>query len=259
METRFAAAGYKVFTNACAHRMDIDVPLMIPYLNPEHLAAIPAQQSRHNWRGFILSNPNCASIPLAMALAPLRERFGVSRVFVTTMQAISGAGYPGVASYDILGDVVPYIGGEEQKLETEPLKILGTWNGASFKSAAIQISAQCHRVSVREGHLLAISADLGADATEEGILATWRAWRPAAVEMGLPSAPKRPLVYRTEPDRPRPGRDAMASDGMGAVLGRLRPCPLLGWKFSALGHNTVLGAAGCSLLNAELYVASVEH
>lgn len=259
METRFAAAGYKVFTNAGAHRMDIAVPLMVPYLNPEHLAAIPAQQSRHNWRGFILSNPNCASIPLAMALAPLRERFGVSRVFVTTMQAISGAGYPGVASYDILGDVVPYIGGEEQKLETEPLKILGTWNGASFESAAIQISAQCHRVPVREGHLLAISADLGADATEEGILATWREWRPAAVEMGLPSAPKRPLVYRTEPDRPRPGRDVMASDGMGAVLGRLRPCPLLGWKFSALGHNTVLGAAGCSLLNAELYVASVEH
>jgi aspartate-semialdehyde dehydrogenase len=256
METHFAASGYKVFTNAGAHRMDIDVPLVVPYLNPDHLAAIPAQQMRHRWSGFILSNPNCASIPLAMALAPLCERFGVPRVFVTTLQAISGAGYPGVPSYDILGDVVPYIGGEEQKLETEPLKILGTWNGVSFEQATIQISAQCHRVPVREGHLLAIAAELGTRVTADEILATWREWRPAAIEMGLPSAPKEPLVYRTEPDRPRPGKDALASGGMGAVLGRLRPCPLLGWKFSALGHNTVLGAAGCSLLNAELYVAS---
>ncbi len=259
LEPLFAAAGYKVFSNASSYRMALDVPLMVPYLNPEHLAAIPVQQARRGWKGFILTNPNCVSIPLAMALAPLHSRFGVRRALVTTMQAISGAGYPGVPSYDILGDVVPYIGGEEQKVETEPLKLLGSWEGEAFRYADIALSAQCHRVPVREGHLLAVSMELGQALPEEDVLSAWQEWRPDMLGMRLPSAPDVPLIYRSEADRPRPGRDAMTASGMGAVLGRLRPCPLLGWKFNVLGHNTVLGAAGCSLLNAELYFASVEQ
>lgn len=258
LEPLFASAGYKVFSNASNHRMDLDVPLMVPYLNPEHLAAIPVQQERRGWPGFILTNPNCATIPLAMALAPLKRRFGVRRALVVSMQAISGAGYPGVPSYDILGDIVPHIPGEERKVETETLKLLGAWTGEAFEYAPIPISAQCHRVPVREGHLLAASVELGQRASARDILAAWREWTPDVLAMNLPSAPERPLVYREEPDRPRPVRDALASNGMGAVLGRLRPCSLLGWKFNALGHNTVLGAAGCSLLNAELYFASTE-
>lgn len=256
LEPLFAAAGYKVFSNAGSYRMEIDVPLIVPYVNPDHLAAIPFQQERRRWSGFIVANPNCATIPLVMALAPLQSRWGVRRALVSTMQAISGAGYPGVPSYDILGDVVPYIGGEEHKVETEPLKLLGHWNGLTFEYAAIGLSAQCHRVPVREGHLLAVSLELGEQVREAEILSAWVEWQPDVLGMNLPSVPEQPLVYRTEPDRPRPLKDAMTASGMGAVLGRLRPCPLLGWKFAALGHNTVLGAAGCSLLNAELYFAS---
>lgn len=259
LEPLFAAAGYKVFSNASPFRMALDVPLMVPYVNPEHLAAIPVQQARRGWPGFILTNPNCSAIPLAMGLAPLHARFGVRRALVSTMQAVSGAGYPGVPSYDILGDIVPYIGGEEEKVETEPLKLLGSWEGEAFRYADVTVSAQCHRVPVREGHLLAVSVGLGEAVTEHDVLSAWREWRPDVLAMDLPSAPEAPLVYRAEPDRPRPGRDAMAANGMGAVLGRLRPCPLLGWKFNVLGHNTLLGAAGCSLLNAELYFASVEQ
>lgn len=256
LEPAFAAAGYKVFSNASSYRMGLDVPLLVPYINPNHLAAIPAQQERQGWTGFIVANPNCSAIPLAMALAPLHERWGVRRALVSTMQAISGAGYPGVSSYDILGDVVPYIGGEEQKVETEPLKLLGSWSGTTFEYADMCISAQCHRVPVREGHLLAVSVELSDRVSELEIRDAWQAWSPDVLSMDLPRAPKHPLLYRTEPDRPRPGKDALAGNGMGTVLGRLRPCPLLGWKFIALGHNTVLGAAGCSLLNAELYFAA---
>lgn len=259
LEPVFAAAGYKVFSNASNYRMEPDVPLMAPFVNPEHLDAIASQQARRGWPGFILTNPNCSAIPLAMALKPLHERFGVRRALVSTMQAISGAGYPGVPSYDILGNVIPYIGGEEEKVETEPLKLLGDWTGDAFEPAAIGLSAQCHRVPVREGHLLAVSVELAGPATQEDVRAAWESWHPSVLDLGLPSAPKsNPLVYREEPDRPQPGKDAMALRGMGAVLGRLRPCQLLGWKFHALGHNTVLGAAGCSLLNAELYFATTE-
>lgn len=259
LEPLFAASGYGVFSNASNYRMAPDVPLMVPYLNPEHLNAIPAQQARRGWTGFLVTNPNCSAIPLAMALAPLHARFAVKRALVTTMQAISGAGYPGVPSYDILGNVIPYIGGEEEKVETEPLKLLGAWTGDGFEHAPIGLSAQCHRAPVREGHLLAVSVELESEPAREDVLAAWRDWRPSALDMGLPSAPQRPLIYRDEPDRPQPSKDALASNGMGAVLGRLRPCPLLGWKFNALGHNTVLGAAGCSLLNAELYFATTER
>ncbi len=258
LEPPLAAEGYKVFSNASNYRMAPDVPLMVPYVNPEHLAAIPVQQERRGWQGFILTNPNCSAIPLAMALKPLQERFGVRRALASTMQAISGAGYPGVPSYDILGNVVPYIGGEEEKVETEPRKLLGSWNGDTFVQATVLLSAQCHRVPVRDGHLLAISVEIDGAPSETDVLAAWEEWTPAVLELGLPSTPERPLIYRAEPDRPQPGKDSMASDGMGAVLGRLRPCPILGWKFSALGHNTVLGAAGCSVLNAELYFACTE-
>lgn len=259
VEPRLAAAGYKVFTNASSYRMAPDVPLMVPYVNPEHLVAATIQGQRRGWSGFILTNPNCSAVPLAVALKPLAERFGVRRVSVASMQAISGAGYPGVPSYDILGNIIPYVGGdEEKKIETETLKLLGGWSGESFEYAPITISAQCHRVPVREGHLLAISMELGENCTKEDILAAWHNWRPMALELNLPSAPKKALTYRQEHDRPQPGLDVEASRGMGAILGRLRRCPVLGWKFNALGHNTVIGAAGCSLLNAELYFASTE-
>ncbi len=257
-EPAFAAAGYRVFSNASSHRMDPDVPLVVPYVNPEHLAAVEEQRKRRGWPGFILTNPNCSSIPFAMALKPLHERFGVRRASVVTMQAISGAGYPGVPSYDIMGNVVPYIPGEEEKVESEPLKLLGEWRGSGFELADIGLSAQCHRVPVREGHLLAVSMELAREVAREQILAAWGEWRPRVLGLGLPSAAERPLVYRDRPDRPQPAKDVWESGGMGEVLGRLRPCPLLGWKFNALGHNTVLGAAGCSILNAELYFATTE-
>lgn len=258
LESRFAEAGYKVFTNAGGHRMDSDVPLMVPYINPEHLGAIPCQQQNRGWKGFILTNPNCASIPLAMALKPLHERIGVVRVLVTTMQGVSGAGYPGVPSLDILGNIVPHIEGEERKVETEPLKMLGAWGGYTFEYAPIRISAQCHRAPVRDGHLVAASVEFSQPVAERDVLDAWLEWRPDILGMDLPSSAAHPLVYRTEPDRPQPAKDLMAEGGMGTVLGRLRPCPLLGWKFNALSHNTVLGAAGCSLLNAELYFAATE-
>jgi aspartate-semialdehyde dehydrogenase len=258
IEHTFAAAGYIVCSNARSHRYDEDVPLLIPEVNPEHLGLIDIQRRNRGWEGFITTNPNCSTTHLVSALHPLHQRFGISKVLVVTMQAISGAGYPGVSSMDMLDNVVPYIGGEEEKLEQkEPHKLLGTFDGQRVNFADLVVSAHCNRVPVRNGHLEAISVEFNAKPTEADILEAWQDYRPLAQQLGLPSAPQPALIYRDEADRPQPRLDRMAGTvpGMATLLGRLRPDPILDFKFLALGHNTIRGAAGGSLLNAELLVA----
>lgn len=252
IEVAFAQAGVAVFSNAKNHRMGADVPLLIPEVNAGHIAAIPQQQKQRGWSGFIVTNANCSSTPLVMALKPLQQAFGVNKVLVTTMQAISGAGYPGLPSYDILDNVVPYIGGEEEKVESETLKMLGEWQeGRGFVDAPLVVSAHCNRVATREGHLECASIQLERPASPEEIIATWENYVPESQTAGLPSAPERVLVYRREIDRPQTLRDRDAGNGMTVTLGRLRPCPLFSYKFVMLGHNTIRGAAGGSVLNAE--------
>ncbi len=256
IELAFARAGVAVFSNAKNHRMAIDVPLLIPEVNAGHIAAIAAQQKRRNWSGFIITNANCSATPLVMALKPLQKAFGVRKVMVTTLQAISGAGYPGVSSYDILDNVIPYIGGEEEKLESETQKMLGEWReGEGFVDAGITVSAQCTRVATREGHLECASIELGREVSAEEIIAAWEQYTPEPQQMRLPSAPEHPLLYRGEPDRPQPLRDRDAGHGMSVTLGRLRRCPILDYKFVLLAHNTIRGAAGGSILNAEWCVS----
>jgi len=253
IEEELAAAGFVVFSKAASHRMDPDVPLLIVEVNPDHLALIHVQRRRRGWdRGFIVTDPNCSTIALTMALKPLHDRFGVREVMVTTMQALSGAGYPGVSGFDILDNVVPYIRGEEEKMENEPLKILGQLEGERIRPAEFSISAQCNRVNVLDGHLEAISVRLGREASAEEIIEAWRTFRGLPQELGLPSAPEQPIIVRSEQDRPQPRLDRDAGKGMAVTVGRLRPCPLLGWKFLALVHNTIRGAAGTSILDAEL-------
>ncbi|GLV57334.1 aspartate-semialdehyde dehydrogenase [Dictyobacter sp. S3.2.2.5] len=252
IEIAFAQAGVAVFSNAKNHRMGADVPLLIPEVNADHIAAIPQQQKQRGWSGFIVTNANCSATPLVMALKPLQQAFGVSKALVTTMQAISGAGYPGVPSYDILDNVVPYIGGEEEKLESETLKMLGEWQeGRGFVDAPLAVSAHCNRVATREGHLECASIQLERSVGPEEIIAAWENYVPEPQAAGLPSAPRHALVYRREIDRPQTLRDRDAGNGMTVTLGRLRPCPLFSYKFVMLGHNTIRGAAGGSLLNAE--------
>jgi aspartate-semialdehyde dehydrogenase len=258
IETAFAAAGYGVCSNARNHRYDADVPLLIPEVNPEHLGLIEIQQRARGWSGFIATNPNCSTTHLVSALHPLHLRFGVRKIFVVTMQAVSGAGYPGVSSMDILDNVVPYIGGEEEKMEQkEPQKLLGTFDGRQVDYADIVISAHCNRVPVRNGHLEAVSVEFQEKPTQEAILQAWADYRPLAQQLNLPSAPQPAVIYSTAQDRPQPRLDRLAGTvpGMATVVGRLRPDPLLQYKFIALGHNTIRGAAGGSLLNAELLVA----
>ena len=251
-----ARAGLAVFSNAKNYRMVSDVPLLIPEVNAGHAAAIVQQRKQRNWTGCIVTNANCSATPLVMALKPLQEAFGVRKVLVTTLQAISGAGYPGLSAYDMLDNVIPYIGGEEAKLESETLKMLGDWQeGRGFTDASIVVSAHCNRVATREGHLECASVELGRETTEEEIIAAWESYVPEPQQLKLPSAPERALLYRSEPDRPQTLRDRDAGKGMTVTLGRLRPCPLLGYKFVLLGHNTIRGAAGGSILNAELCVS----
>jgi len=256
IEPTFAQAGVAVFSNAKNYRMDSDVPLLIPEVNADHVAAIVQQRKQRNWSGCIVTNANCCATPLVMALKPLQQAFGLRKVLVTTLQAISGAGYPGLPSYDILDNVIPYIGGEEEKLETETLKMLGAWEeGRGFVDAPLVVSAHCNRVATREGHLECASIELGRDATPEEIIAAWEDYIPESQQLKLPSAPERALLYRTEPDRPQTLRDRDAGNGMTVTLGRLRRCPILNYKFVTLGHNTIRGAAGGSILNAELCVS----
>jgi aspartate-semialdehyde dehydrogenase len=256
-EEAFAAAGYWVSSNASSHRMDTDVPLLIPEVNPDHIGMIEHQRRARGWkRGFIVTNPNCCAVPLAMALKPLAERFGISKVSVVTMQALSGAGYPGVPSLDILDNVVPYINGEEPKVESEPQKLLGTLEGNTFRAADFVISAQCNRVAVRDGHFEAVSVALKkSNVTVEEIAQALSTFRALPQELNLPSAPQHPIVVRPERDRPQPLYDRDEGNGMSVVIGRIRPCPVLDFKFMVLGHNTIRGAAGAAVLNAELLKA----
>ncbi|GCE11407.1 aspartate-semialdehyde dehydrogenase [Tengunoibacter tsumagoiensis] len=256
IEQSFARAGAAVFSNAKSHRMAADVPLLIPEVNADHLAVIAQQRRERGWSGFIVTNANCASTPVVMAFKPLQEAFGLRKAFVTTLQSISGAGYPGLPSYDILDNAIPYIGGEEEKVESETLKMLGSWQeGQGFQNAPLVVSAHCNRVPTREGHLECASIELGHEVSPEEIIEAWESYRPESQTLGLPSAPEKVLLYRQEPDRPQTLRDRDAGNGMTVTLGRLRRCPLLSYKFVMLGHNTIRGAAGGSVLNAELCVS----
>jgi aspartate-semialdehyde dehydrogenase len=255
VEETLAQAGYAVCSNASAHRMDTDVPLLIPDVNPEHTALIEHQRRRRGWSGFIVTNPNCSSTHLVCALKPLYDAFGLVSVSVVTMQALSGAGYPGVASLDILDNVVPFIGGEEEKIEAEPPKILGDFAGDRIDEASFVISAQANRVAVRNGHLEAVSVKLRKTAAISEVARALASYEGEPQRLGLPTAPKPPIILHTEPDRPQPRLDRLAGKGMATSVGRLRPDPLFDYKFLVLGHNTIRGAAGGALLNAELLYA----
>jgi aspartate-semialdehyde dehydrogenase len=259
MEPRFANAGCAVVSNSSAYRMSGNVPLVIPEINAEHLHLIEEQPSRRDSGGYMVTNPNCSTIGLVMALKPIEDRFGIEQIFVTTMQAVSGAGYPGVPSMDILGNVVPYIASEEEKMESETLKLLGKLeqNGAAYAVTplAARLSAHCNRVAVEDGHTESVSIKLGEKlgrpVTREDILAAWAEFRPLAGQ-DLPTAPAQPVEWAEQNDRPQPRLDRNRGNGMAVTVGRLRPCSVLDWKFTVLSHNTIRGAAGAAILNAEL-------
>lgn len=251
IERQFAEAGHIVVSNSGHYRMAPDVPLLVPEINPEHLGLLPVQRRERGWSGAIVTNPNCAAVTLVMALAPLKP-FGLKRVLVTTMQAVSGAGYPGVPSLDALGNVIPYIGGEEEKVESEPQKILGDLEGNTVHLLPMVVSATCTRVPAIDGHLATISLEFERKPGREEILEALAGFRGLPQERGLPSAPRRPVHVLDAPDRPQTRKDAGLERGMAASVGRLRECPLLHWKLVALSHNTLRGAAGAALLNAEL-------
>jgi len=251
IEAAFAAAGHCVISNARNYRMDPTVPLLIPEINADHLGLLPAQVGARGWKGRIVTNPNCSTVVLAMALAPLRQ-FGLHTAQVTTLQAISGAGYPGVPSWDILGNVVPFIDGEEEKIQTEPKKILGRFRDLGVEPHPVTISAQVNRVPVHDGHTMSVAVGLDEHPPAEAIVEAFASFRGKPQELDLPTAPARPIVYLTERNRPQPSLDAGRGGGMTVSVGRLRPCPVVGYKFVALGHNTIRGAAGAAILNAEL-------
>ncbi len=256
IEEQFAAAGYPVISNAKNHRMAADVPLLIPEVNAAHLDVIDRQRKNRGWnKGFIVTNPNCSTIGLVCALKPLQEAFGITKVLVTTMQAISGAGYPGVASLDILDNVVPFIKGEEEKVETETRKLLGGFDGERFIDAEIAVSAQCNRVHVRDGHLECVSVEFSEQAEPEAVIRAWRSFAPETTKLGLPSIPDPFIIYKEEENRPQPRRDRDAGWGMAVTVGRLRRCPILHYKFVVLSHNTIRGAAGAAIADAELLAA----
>jgi aspartate-semialdehyde dehydrogenase len=252
IETAFAAAGHVIVSNSRNHRMEPTVPLLIPEVNADHLALLDAQGAAHGWKGRIVTNPNCAVVVMAMALAPLRQ-FGLRTTMITTLQAISGAGYPGVASWDILANVIPHIGGgEEEKVETEAKKILGSLNNGSVALHPVIVSATTTRVPVHDGHTGSISVGLEQKPTLDAIIDAWRSFKGRPQTLELPSAPPQPIVYLTEANRPQPSLDVHRGGGMTVSVGRLRACAVLDYKFIALGHNTIRGAAGAAILNAEL-------
>ncbi len=253
-EEDFARTGYPVVSNSRNHRMDPDVPLLIPEVNAAHLDAIPLQQKNRGYdTGFIVTNPNCSTAGLVLVLKPLAEAFGLEKIFVVTLQAMSGAGYPGVASIDIQGNVVPFISGEEEKMESEPQK--RKWNGERFVDAGLGISAHCNRVPVLDGHLECVSVSLKKIASLQEVREALREFEVSSELASLPSALRNPIVVLEEQDRPQPRRDVNAGNGMAAVVGRIRECPLLDVKLTLLSHNLVRGAAGAALLNAELLAA----
>jgi len=252
LEPRFAEAGHAVITNSSALRMVKDVPLVIPEVNPDHVKLIECQSYRRKNGGFVVTNPNCSAIGLVLALKPLHEKFELETVIAVTMQAVSGAGYPGVASLDILGNVIPYISKEEEKMEEETQKLLGKLNGSGIVPAPFKMSAQCNRVAVEDGHTESISIKLKKKASAEDILDAWSSFRGIPQEKKLPTAPEMPVRYVNASDRPQPRFDVDFGHGMTTTVGRLRPCNVLDWKFTVLSHNTIRGAAGAALLNAEL-------
>jgi len=252
LEPKFAQAGRAVVSNSSAFRMQQDVPLVIPEVNPDHLALLEQQCWRKKSGGYIVTNPNCSAIGLVVALAPLHEKFGVESLFVTTMQAVSGAGYPGVASLDILGNVIPYIAKEEEKMEEETKKLLGELNSHAVEDATFTMTAHCNRVAVEDGHTESVSVKLKKKASADDMVAAFAEFRSKPHALGCPLAPERPLVYDAAPDRPQPRFDLDRGNGMTVSVGRLRPCGVLDYKFTVLSHNTIRGAAGAALLNAEL-------
>ncbi|HEX2779474.1 MAG TPA: aspartate-semialdehyde dehydrogenase [Gemmatimonadaceae bacterium] len=256
VEEAFARAGRWVISNAKNHRMDPDVPLVIAEVNPDHMRLLDVQRRRRDWEGGIVTNGNCSTIALVSAIAPLHRAFGIRRAVVVTMQAVSGAGYPGVPSLDALGNVIPFIRDEEEKIEEETGKFLGTLQGEQVVPAPAIVGAHTNRVPVENGHTVCVSMELEREATPEQARRVIREWRGADEARGLPTSPERPVVLRDEPDRPQPRRDAGAGRGMTTVVGRVRHDPVLGLRLVAMAHNVVRGAAGAAIQNAELLVAS---
>lgn len=254
IEPAFARAGAHVFSNAASFRMELDVPLLVPEVNPGHLALLETQRRERGWPGSILTNPNCTTTVLVMALAPLHEAFGVETVLMTSMQAVSGAGYPGVPSLDIMGNILPHIGGEEGKVEVETGRLLGKVVDGRAVSDPMAVSAMCYRAPVLEGHSESVSVRLKGNPSPDQVREVLAAWKPVPQRLGLPSAPEVPIRLHTAENRPQVRRDVEQDGGMSVHVGRVRPCPVLGLKFALLGHNTERGAAGGSVLNAELAV-----
>ncbi|HEX3740364.1 MAG TPA: aspartate-semialdehyde dehydrogenase [Terriglobales bacterium] len=252
LEPRFADAGCAVISNSSALRMAKDVPLVIPEVNPDHIKMIECQSWRRKSGGFVVTNSNCSAMGLVLALAPLHRRFELETVMVVTMQAVSGAGYPGVASLDILGNVIPYIAKEEEKMEEETRKLLGSVDGSGFALAPFRMSAQCNRVAVEDGHTESVSVQFKRKAQATEILQAWDEFKGIPQEQKFPTAPEVPVRYLDATDRPQPRFDVEFGNGMTTTVGRLRPCSVLDWKFTLLSHNTIRGAAGAALLNAEL-------
>jgi aspartate-semialdehyde dehydrogenase len=254
IEAAFARAGHIVVSNARSYRMEPDVPLLIPEVNADHLGLVARQRRERGWPGAIVTNPNCATVVLAMVLAPLRP-FGIRSVVVSTMQAVSGAGYPGVASLDIVGNVIPRIGGEEEKVESETQKILGAFDGEKVTAHPAVVSAHTNRVPVVDGHTETVSIALDARPSPADVRTALDGWRGRPQELSLPTAPPQPILCLDAEDRPQPRFDAERDGGMTVTVGRIRRCPVLDIKLVALGHNTVRGAAGAAILNAELLMA----
>jgi aspartate-semialdehyde dehydrogenase len=252
MEPKFAQAGCAVVTNSSALRMQKDVPLVIPEVNADHIKLLECQAWRRQSRGFVVTNPNCSAIGLVIALKPLHDLFGIDAVNVVTMQAVSGAGYPGVPSLDILGNVIPYIAKEEEKMEEETRKLLGRLEGSAVVPGDFAMSAQCNRVAVEDGHTESVFLKLKKKAASEEVVAAWNQFSAVPQELKLPNAPENAIRYLSSADRPQPRLDVESGRGMTTTVGRLRPCGVLDWKFTVLSHNTIRGAAGAALLNAEL-------
>jgi len=255
IEEDFARAGYIVLSNSKNHRLDEDVPLVIPEVNPDHLGLIPVQRKNRQSNGYMVTNANCTTMFLAMALGPIHKAFQIEKVFMVSMQAVSGAGYPGVPSLDILGNVIPYIGGEEEKVEIETRKILGTFNGRTVDLADFPVSAQCNRVAVEDGHTESVSIKLAKKTSPAEIADLLRNYAGVPQQLNLPSAPEKPYIVMDAQDRPQPRFDVNLGKGMATCIGRIRPCSILDFKLTLMGHNTVRGAAGASILNAELLKA----
>jgi aspartate-semialdehyde dehydrogenase len=255
IEDAFAHAGYIVLSNSKNHRLDEDVPLVIPEVNPDHMGLIPVQRRNRQANGYIVTNANCTTMFLAMALGPIHKAFKIEKVFMVSMQAVSGAGYPGVPSLDILGNVIPYISGEEEKVEIETRKILGTFNGKAIDLAGFPVSAQCNRVAVEDGHTESVSIKLAGKTTVAELGDLLRNYVGVPQKLQLPSAPEKPYIVMDAQDRPQPRFDVNRGNGMVTCVGRIRPCSILDFKLTLMGHNTVRGAAGASILNAELLKA----